>query len=120
MNAIGEHSSPLQDWAPMQFGRLLVIAGVFLVVLGLLVMLGSRFSFFGFGRLPGDIYVRRGSFSFYFPIATSVVLILAFLKIQLVGAWFMELEHAPVRLVLTFSAWVVLTCTALITIYVAA
>ena len=35
------------------------MAGVFLVVLGLLVMLGSRFFFFGFGRLPGDIRIER-------------------------------------------------------------
>ena len=26
------------------------------------------------GRLPGDFYVRRGSFSFYFPLATSIIL----------------------------------------------
>ena len=58
----------------MQFGRLLVIAGVFLVVLGLLVMLGSRFSFFGFGRLPGDIIYKGRSMVFYFPIATCAVL----------------------------------------------
>ena len=74
MNAIGEHSSPLQDWAPMQFGRLPVMAGVFLVVLGLLVMLGSRFSFFGFGRLPGDIIYKGKSMVFYFPIVTCAVL----------------------------------------------
>ena len=36
---------------------------------GALVMLGVPF-----GRLPGDIYIRRGSFSFYFPLATSVLL----------------------------------------------
>ena len=74
MNAVGEHSSPLEDWAPMQLGRLLVIAGVFLVVLGLLVMLGSRFSFFGFGRLPGDIVYKGKSTVFYFPIVTCAVL----------------------------------------------
>jgi hypothetical protein len=39
-----------------------------------------------FGRLPGDIVVRRGNFSFYFPLATSIVvsilltLLLTFLK----------------------------------------
>jgi hypothetical protein len=27
-----------------------------------------------FGRLPGDIAVRRGNFSFYFPLATSIIL----------------------------------------------
>ena len=55
----------------MQFGRLLVMAGVFLVVLGLLVMLGSRFSFFGFGRLPGDIIYKGKSMVFYFPMSRA-------------------------------------------------
>lgn len=50
-------------------GRLLVLVGLSIAALGLLVMLGVPF-----GRLPGDIYLRRGSFSFYFPLATSIVL----------------------------------------------
>jgi hypothetical protein len=39
------------------------------VALGLLIMAGVPF-----GRLPGDIYVRRDSFSFYFPLTTSIIL----------------------------------------------
>ena len=50
-------------------GRLLVFVGLGIAALGLLIMLGVPL-----GRLPGDIYVRRGSFSFYFPLATSIVL----------------------------------------------
>ena len=50
-------------------GRLLVFLGLGITALGLLVMWGLPF-----GRLPGDIVVRRGHFSFYFPLATSVVL----------------------------------------------
>jgi len=50
-------------------GRLLVLLGIAIAALGVLVMLGVPF-----GRLPGDIMVRRGSFSFYFPLATSIVL----------------------------------------------
>ena len=50
-------------------GRLLVVVGLGITAVGLLVMLGVPF-----GRLPGDIMVRRGSFSFYFPLATSIVL----------------------------------------------
>jgi hypothetical protein len=50
-------------------GRLLVVAGLGLALLGLLVMWGVPF-----GRLPGDIVVRRGRVSFYFPLATSIVL----------------------------------------------
>jgi hypothetical protein len=66
----------------MQLGRLLVVAGIFMVLLGLLVMLGSRFSFFGFGRLPGDIAYKGKHTVVYFPIVTcailSVVLTLVF------------------------------------------
>jgi hypothetical protein len=50
-------------------GKLLVLIGLAIAGLGLLVMIGLPF-----GRLPGDIVFRRGSFSFYFPLATSIVL----------------------------------------------
>ena len=59
---------------PFQLGRFLVIAGVILVALGLIFMAGSRFSFFGLGRLPGDIAYKGKNFQFYFPIVTCVVL----------------------------------------------
>jgi DUF2905 family protein len=50
-------------------GKLLVYIGLGITALGLLLMLGVPF-----GRLPGDFVVRRGSFSFYFPLATSIVI----------------------------------------------
>jgi hypothetical protein len=50
-------------------GRALVLLGLGIAALGLLIMLGLPL-----GRLPGDFYVRRGSFSFYFPLATSIIL----------------------------------------------
>jgi hypothetical protein len=50
-------------------GKTLVLIGLGIAALGVLVMLGVPF-----GRLPGDVYIRRGSFSFYFPIVTSIVL----------------------------------------------
>ncbi|MGE0703803.1 MAG: DUF2905 domain-containing protein [Vicinamibacterales bacterium] len=50
-------------------GRLLVVAGLVIAGLGVLMMLGVPF-----GRLPGDLMVRRGRFSFYFPLATSILL----------------------------------------------
>ena len=49
-------------------GRLLLFLGLGIAALGLLVMAGVPF-----GRLPGDFMVRKGSFSFYFPLATSIV-----------------------------------------------
>ncbi len=56
-----------------QLGRFLVITGIVLVVLGLIVMAGSKFSFFGLGRLPGDIAYKSKRFQFYFPIVTCLI-----------------------------------------------
>jgi len=64
----------MTDWLLSQLGRFLVIAGVVLVALGLLVMGGAKVSFFGLGRLPGDIAYKGKSVTFYFPIVTSLVL----------------------------------------------
>ena len=50
-------------------GRLLLFLGLGIAGLGLLVMAGVPF-----GRLPGDFLVRKGSVSFYFPLATSIVI----------------------------------------------
>jgi Protein of unknown function (DUF2905) len=54
------------------FGRTLLIAGAIMLVLGGLMLAGGRF--FGLGRLPGDIFIERGNFRFYFPIMTSIIL----------------------------------------------
>jgi predicted MFS family arabinose efflux permease len=62
-------------------GKALVLIGLGIAGLGVAVMLGVPL-----GRLPGDFYMRRGSFTFYFPLATSIILsvlltlILAFLR----------------------------------------
>jgi hypothetical protein len=50
-------------------GKTLVIIGLSIAGLGLVMMLGLPLF-----RLPGDFYVKRGTFSFYFPLATSIVL----------------------------------------------
>jgi len=50
-------------------GKTLVLIGVVIAGLGLLMMLGLPI-----GRLPGDFYVKRENFSFYFPLATSIIL----------------------------------------------
>jgi hypothetical protein len=59
---------------PFQLGRFLVVMGIVLVALGLIVMAGSKFSFFGLGRLPGDIAYKGKNFQFYFPVVTCLVL----------------------------------------------
>jgi DUF2905 family protein len=50
-------------------GKVLVVIGLVIAGLGLVMMLGVPLF-----RLPGDFYVKRGNFSFYFPLATSIVL----------------------------------------------
>lgn len=52
-------------------GKLLIIAGIVLIGLGVLFTLGAKF---GIGRLPGDIFIQKGNYSFYFPIVSSIVL----------------------------------------------
>ncbi|MGA2985421.1 MAG: DUF2905 domain-containing protein [Terriglobia bacterium] len=60
-----------------QMGRFLVLIGVVLAVVGLIVMAGSKFSFFGLGRLPGDIAYKGKTFQFYFPIVTCLIVSVA-------------------------------------------
>jgi hypothetical protein len=50
-------------------GKTLVLLGLAIAGLGLLIMVGVPL-----GRLPGDFAIRRGNFSFYFPLATSIIL----------------------------------------------
>jgi multisubunit Na+/H+ antiporter MnhC subunit len=57
-----------------QLGKLLVILGIVIVAVGLLLMLSSRFSPLGLGKLPGDIGIKGKHWSFYFPIATCLVI----------------------------------------------
>jgi len=57
----------------MGIGRLLIAAGVFLVVLGLLFTLGDKLPL-RIGRLPGDIYVHGKHAIFYFPIVTCLII----------------------------------------------
>lgn len=50
--------------------RFLVVLGLLIVAIGLLWPILTRL---GLGRLPGDIVIQRGSFSFYFPLATCII-----------------------------------------------
>lgn len=60
-------------WRMQAMGRMMVVAGLVLVVVGALVWwLGPRFGGNG-GLLPGDFSLRRGNVSFHFPIVTCVV-----------------------------------------------
>ena len=53
-------------------GRMLVVFGLLIAFVGLALMLVGRVPWLG--RLPGDIHVQRGGWTFYFPLATSLLL----------------------------------------------
>ena len=55
-----------------ELGRALIALGCLAVVLGVALLLADRIPWLG--RLPGDIVVRRGPVTFYFPLVTCVVL----------------------------------------------
>ena len=51
----------------------MIVIGLILVAAGALFLIASRFPSLRIGRLPGDIVYRRGNFTFYFPLATSIL-----------------------------------------------
>jgi len=55
-------------------GKILITVGLVFVVVGGLLLFSDRLSFLRIGLLPGDVIYRRGNFTFYFPIVTSIVL----------------------------------------------
>ncbi len=49
-------------------GKLLILLGLFMIAIGVLLLIPW------IGRLPGDILIRKKNFTFYFPIATSILI----------------------------------------------
>jgi hypothetical protein len=56
-------------------GKALIVVGVFLALAGGVILLMPRIPWLG--RLPGDVFIKRGNFTFYFPLATCLLLSLA-------------------------------------------
>jgi hypothetical protein len=54
-----------------EIARLLIVSGVFLLLAGLVLTVLGKVP--GIGKLPGDFYYKRGDFSFYFPLATCLL-----------------------------------------------
>jgi hypothetical protein len=52
-------------------GKIFIYLGLVLVVIGVVLILAGKLPWLG--RLPGDISVERENFSFYFPLATSIL-----------------------------------------------
>ena len=62
------------------FGKLLIFLGLVFVIVGIFFLIGNKIPYLG--KLPGDIYVKKENFTFYFPITTllivSIILTLLF------------------------------------------
>ena len=68
-------------------GKLLVVLGGILLVAGVVLVLSGRANL-AIGRLPGDILYRGKNTTFYFPLATSIVLsVLLSLILYVIGRW---------------------------------
>jgi hypothetical protein len=54
------------------FGKIFIILGIIFILLGVFFLFGDKIPFLG--KLPGDIYIKKERFSFYFPITTSIII----------------------------------------------
>jgi formate hydrogenlyase subunit 3/multisubunit Na+/H+ antiporter MnhD subunit len=55
----------------MPLGKILIFAGLLLILVGLIITFGGRVPYIG--KLPGDFRIQRDNFTFYFPLTTSIV-----------------------------------------------
>jgi hypothetical protein len=53
-------------------GKMLILLGVFIILIGFLLVIGEKIPWIG--RLPGDIIIRKKNFTFYFPVVTSILI----------------------------------------------
>ncbi len=56
---------------PEMLGKILLALGGLIILVGLLVLLLDKI---GLGRLPGDIFIQRENFTFYFPVMTCIII----------------------------------------------
>jgi uncharacterized protein HemY len=57
---------------PTTMAWVIIIVGIILLAIGLFLLFASRIPLLG--KLPGDIYIKRGNFSFYFPLTTCIII----------------------------------------------
>jgi len=57
-------------------GKFFIILGLVFVIIGVLINIAPRFPFIG--RLPGDIFIKKENFTFYFPLTSSIILSVIF------------------------------------------
>ncbi|HEX5647552.1 MAG TPA: DUF2905 domain-containing protein [Nitrospira sp.] len=79
------------EWTAI--GKVLIGIGVAIVVIGILLVAADRIPGLGsavswLGKLPGDLSYKRDNVSFYFPIATSIVLSIVLSLVFYLLGWF--------------------------------
>ena len=53
-------------------GKSIIFIGIVLIIIGILMTVAGKIP--GFGKLPGDIFIKKENFSFYFPLTTCILL----------------------------------------------
>ncbi len=60
----------MQDMSGL--GKFLILLGIIIIVFGLILTLVPKIPYLG--KLPGDIYIKKDNFVFYFPLGTSILI----------------------------------------------
>ncbi|MBF0503906.1 MAG: DUF2905 domain-containing protein [Candidatus Omnitrophica bacterium] len=55
-----------------ELGKSIILIGVVLTVIGIVLSLADKIPYTG--KLPGDIFIKKENFSFYFPLTTCILL----------------------------------------------
>ncbi len=67
-----------------ELAKVIIILGIVLIIVGLIMLFIQKVPFLG--KLPGDIIIKKENFTFYFPLATSVIIsIIVSLILYLIG-----------------------------------
>jgi len=65
-------------------GKILIILGAVIILIGIVVLYANRIPYIG--RLPGDIYIKRDNFVFYFPLTTCILIsIIIYIILKVLG-----------------------------------
>ena len=55
-----------------ELAKIIILAGIVLIAVGVIILAFGKAP--GLGKLPGDLYIKREGFTFYFPITTCLVI----------------------------------------------
>jgi len=65
-------------------GKILIILGAVIILIGIVVLYANRIPYIG--RLPGDIYIKKDNFVFYFPLTTCILIsIIIYVILKILG-----------------------------------